>query len=121
MRVAGVAAISTALAFGPGGCRSAGRGLADDDPAYKVPAIKRAASADQATATPQLVASLDDDDAAVRFYAVEAPTDATLRPGGLGLPCLKRLLDEAVFEPQPDGMRLRMVKTKRPAVHDPSR
>lgn len=38
---------------------------------------------------------------------------ATLRPGGLGLPCLKRLLDDLQFDPQPDGMRLRMTKIKR--------
>lgn len=36
-----------------------------------------------------------------------------LRPGGLGLPCLKHLLDDIRFEPQPDGMRLRMTKQKR--------
>jgi anti-sigma regulatory factor (Ser/Thr protein kinase) len=36
-----------------------------------------------------------------------------LRPGGLGLPCLKKLLDGLAFEPQPDGMLLRMTKVKR--------
>lgn len=29
-----------------------------------------------------------------------------LTPGGLGLVCLRRLMDEARFEPQPDGMLL---------------
>ncbi|HEX8325167.1 MAG TPA: ATP-binding protein [Tepidisphaeraceae bacterium] len=38
---------------------------------------------------------------------------ATFRPGGLGLPCMKKLLDSLSFEPQPDGMRLRMTKIKR--------
>jgi anti-sigma regulatory factor (Ser/Thr protein kinase) len=33
-----------------------------------------------------------------------------LRPGGLGLVCLRQLLDEVKFEPQPDGMRLTLVK-----------
>ena len=65
MRVAGVAAISTALACVAAGCRSEGRGLADADPAYKVPAIKNAAVTDRVSAAPQLVASLDDEDAAV--------------------------------------------------------
>ena len=36
-----------------------------------------------------------------------------LRPGGLGLPCLKQLLDGLTYEPQPDGMLLRMTKRKR--------
>ena len=33
-----------------------------------------------------------------------------LRPGGLGLVCLRRLADVVAFEPQPDGMRLVIVK-----------
>ncbi|MDB5326111.1 MAG: serine phosphatase [Phycisphaerales bacterium] len=37
----------------------------------------------------------------------------TLCPGGLGLPCLKALLDGLKFEPQSDGMLLRMTKRKR--------
>lgn len=43
------------------------------------------------------------------------PKDPTtpLRPGGLGLPCLKALLDELKYEKQPDGMLLRMSKRKR--------
>ena len=36
-----------------------------------------------------------------------------LRPGGLGLPCLARLLDDVSFQPQPDGMTLRMTKNRR--------
>jgi anti-sigma regulatory factor (Ser/Thr protein kinase) len=36
-----------------------------------------------------------------------------LQPGGLGLVCLRRLIDELAFEPQPDGMRLVMVKRKK--------
>ena len=36
-----------------------------------------------------------------------------LRPGGLGLVCLRQLLDELAFEPLPDGMRLVMVKRKK--------
>jgi anti-sigma regulatory factor (Ser/Thr protein kinase) len=37
-----------------------------------------------------------------------------MRPGGLGLVCLRQLLDDARFEPQPDGgMLLTMVKRKK--------
>ena len=36
-----------------------------------------------------------------------------LRPGGLGLVCLRQLLDELAYEPQPDGMRLVMVKRRK--------
>ena len=36
-----------------------------------------------------------------------------VRPGGLGLPCLQKLLDGLAFEPQPDGMCLRMTKLKK--------
>lgn len=31
-------------------------------------------------------------------------------PGGLGLYCLRRLVDEATYTPQPDGMLLTLVK-----------
>ena len=34
-------------------------------------------------------------------------------PGGLGLVCLRRLMDEANYLPQPDGMVLVMVKRER--------
>lgn len=36
-----------------------------------------------------------------------------LQPGGIGLVCLRRLIDELACEPQPDGMRLVMVKRKK--------
>ncbi|MBC8108831.1 MAG: ATP-binding protein [Anaerolineae bacterium] len=39
-----------------------------------------------------------------------------LKPGGLGLMCMRRMMDSVVFEPQPDGMLLTM-KRKR-AVRD---
>jgi serine/threonine-protein kinase RsbW len=39
------------------------------------------------------------------------PFDPT-RPGGLGLVCLKQLMDEVVFAPQADGMLLTMMKRK---------
>jgi serine/threonine-protein kinase RsbW len=36
-----------------------------------------------------------------------------LVPGGLGLVCMRRMMDSVVFIPQPDGMLLRMTRTKR--------
>jgi anti-sigma regulatory factor (Ser/Thr protein kinase) len=33
-----------------------------------------------------------------------------LKPGGLGLVCIRKLMDEVVFTPQPDGMMLTMTK-----------
>jgi serine/threonine-protein kinase RsbW len=35
-----------------------------------------------------------------------------LKPGGVGLLCLHRLMDETSFTPQPDGMLLTMVKKR---------
>lgn len=34
-------------------------------------------------------------------------------PGGLGLLCLKALMDQVLFEPQQDGMLLTLVKRRR--------
>lgn len=36
------------------------------------------------------------------------PPRAALEPGGLGLVCLRTLMDEVRYEPQPDGMSLRL-------------
>lgn len=48
-----------------------------------------------------------------------------LTPGGLGLICLKRLTDGARYEPQPDGMKLVLLRTssgsKAASVHEPER
>ena len=35
-----------------------------------------------------------------------------LQPGGLGMICLKELMDRVTFEPQPDGMLLTLVKKR---------
>ena len=40
------------------------------------------------------------------------PKHDPLIPGGLGLVCLRSLLDEATFKPQPDGMLLTMRRRK---------
>ena len=42
------------------------------------------------------------------------PRDPT-SPGGLGLICLLRLMDNVVFSPQPDGMILTLSRTKKSA------
>jgi anti-sigma regulatory factor (Ser/Thr protein kinase) len=39
-----------------------------------------------------------------------------LKPGGLGLVCMKSLMDEVVFEPQSDGMLLIMRRRRRTAT-----
>ena len=46
-----------------------GRGLADDDALYKIPAMKTAAQQKNETAIPDLVAALDDDDDVQNVYA----------------------------------------------------
>lgn len=38
-----------------------------------------------------------------------------LQPGGVGMVCLRELMDSITFEPQPDGMKLVMLR-KLPAV-----
>lgn len=65
------AAAVTILAATLAGCRDGGRGLVDEDPAFKVPAIKDAVAGREQKAVPQLVTDLDDDDSAVRFFAIE--------------------------------------------------
>ena len=35
-----------------------------------------------------------------------------LTPGGLGLVCLRKLLDDVVYAPQPDGMLLTLTRRK---------
>lgn len=34
-------------------------------------------------------------------------------PGGLGLICLRQFMDEVTFNPQPDGMKLTMIRRKK--------
>jgi anti-sigma regulatory factor (Ser/Thr protein kinase) len=42
---------------------------------------------------------------------VAANTDLeSIKPGGLGLLCMRKLMDEVRFEPQPDGTMLTMIK-----------
>ncbi len=54
------------------GCApSVSRGIADDDASFKIPAIKKAIASDDKAAAEQLVVDLENDDPAVRFYAIE--------------------------------------------------
>jgi hypothetical protein len=56
------------------GCsgRTGPRGLASEDSAEKIPAIKQAGDRRDKRVVPQLVKELSNDDPAVRFYAIEA-------------------------------------------------
>lgn len=47
------------------------RAVSNPDPAVKVPLVKRAVEGEDRAVAPQLVRDLDDDDPAVRFYAIE--------------------------------------------------
>jgi hypothetical protein len=44
--------------------------VTDPDPSIKIPAIKKAVRTDNTSTIPQLIADLDNDDPAVRFYAI---------------------------------------------------
>ena len=41
------------------------------------------------------------------------PKQDPLQPGGLGMVCIRCLVDDAVFAPQPDGMLLTLTKRKK--------
>jgi len=61
------------LALLVAGCTAPGpHGLASDDAAEKIPAIREAGRRRDARAIPQLVAALKSDDPAIRFYAIQA-------------------------------------------------
>jgi hypothetical protein len=55
-----------------GGCSFREPSMQSSDPALKVPAIKAAAQSNDLSAGKQLVAELDNDDPAIRFYAISA-------------------------------------------------
>jgi hypothetical protein len=56
------------------GCsaRTGPRGLASDDSAEKIPALKAAGEQRDAALVPRIIPELANDDPAVRFYAIEA-------------------------------------------------
>ena len=51
--------------------------LASNDPGLKIPAIKKASDARDTETARQLVASLDSDDPAIRFYSIRGLQDLT--------------------------------------------
>ena len=62
-------AVGAALAAG---CGHGPRSVSDPDPADKIPAIETATRDHDRRAIPQLVADLDNNDPAIRFYAIDA-------------------------------------------------
>jgi len=68
--------LGTALAFWVAGCGAPGKSypeaLQSEHPAERVPAIKQAAEMQDRSAVPRLVDCLEDEDEAVRFYAILA-------------------------------------------------
>ena len=73
------------------GCGGAGRGLLDDDASYKIPAIKKAVDRNDSSAAAVLVANLESEDPAVRFYAIEGLRRLT-----------GRTFDYRYFDDEPD-------------------
>ena len=54
------------------GCSHAPGRVTDEDPSDKIPAIKVAVEHKDKAAIPSLIADLNSDDSAVRFYAIDA-------------------------------------------------
>lgn len=54
-----------------------GRSIVDEDPRSKIPAIKRAVREQDRSVVRQLVADLESDDPAVRFYAIKGLHELT--------------------------------------------
>ena len=44
--------------------------------------------------------------------STDPPPEELCTPGGLGLTCIRRIMDRVDFAPQPDGMLLTMTKVK---------
>ena len=65
--------ILVCAALAVAGCaRPTGKGIADEDASFKIPAIKSAVQKKDRSAAPQLVNDLSSTDPAVRFYAIGA-------------------------------------------------
>ena len=68
-------------------------------------------------AAPALRVAMRDWGNGVDPSTIPPPPYDPLSPGGVGLICLKTLLDEVVYSPQPDGMLTTMVRRRvRPAM-----
>ena len=78
-----VALLLACVAFGfacAAGCAGVARApavITSNDPASKIPAIKKAVDARRSATAPQLVRSLESEDPAVRFYAIRGLQDLT--------------------------------------------
>ena len=70
-------AVGVACAHGCAGVGRAPAVITSNDPASKIPAIKKAVDARRSTTAPQLVRSLESEDPAVRFYAIRGLQDLT--------------------------------------------
>ena len=73
------ALVVLAVALGHGACSAPPRepDLNDPDPALKIPAMKRLAKAGDKKAVARLVKELNNEDPAVRFYAIRALEELT--------------------------------------------
>lgn len=76
------AAVAAALGCAAGGCGFFGGGrqpavITSNDPASKIPAIKKAVDARETQTARQLVKSLESEDPAVRFYSIRGLQDMT--------------------------------------------
>ncbi len=60
------------LAASIAGCGHGPRHVSDPDPADKIPAIEQAVHDHDRSVIPQLISDLESDDAAVRFYSIDA-------------------------------------------------
>ena len=67
----------------------------------------------EATAGPGVRITIRDWGSGVNPLATAPKCRDPLQPGGLGLICLRQLLDEVRFDPQPDGMLLTMGKWRK--------
>jgi hypothetical protein len=98
-------AVAGTMGCGPG----PEKGLTSRDPSGKIPAMKEAVRVHDLRATPQLVKALESDDAAVRFYAIEALYRLTGETFGYVYyqneegrePALKKWKDWLARQPQP--------------------
>ena len=73
----GCVAVASACAAGCAGVGRAPAVITSNDPASKIPAIKKAVDARRSATAPQLVRSLESEDPAVRFYAIRGLQDLT--------------------------------------------
>src|SRR3954469_6851785 len=64
----------------------------------------------------QVIVTLRDWGNGVNPAELPPPRPDPLKPGGLGLVCMEKMLDEARFEPQPDGMLLTLRRKRNRAA-----